>query len=122
MVLGRGDDSAIPGPAVFMFIPGMPVVVNQNTHRVLKVVNGAAYTAVDVILDKAHPGHRVSADIILHFWSASGHPAGVQDDEGPCSKSELRPNVSWRRHPGLPAKCEPVPLQYRADRSATTQS
>jgi hypothetical protein len=28
MMLGQGDDSAIPVPAVFMFVPGMPVVLN----------------------------------------------------------------------------------------------
>ncbi|XP_044714537.1 Arrestin-lik [Hirsutella rhossiliensis] len=32
MVLNQGDDSAIPVPAVFMFVAGMPVVVNHNTH------------------------------------------------------------------------------------------
>jgi hypothetical protein len=73
MMLNQGDDSAIPVPAVFMFAPGMPVVVNQNTHQGLKLVNGAGYTALDVISDKAHPGHRVSADTILHF----GPPAGI---------------------------------------------
>ena len=73
MILNHGDDSAIPVPAVFMFVPGMPVVVNQNTHQGLKLVNGASYTALDVILDKAHPGHRISANTILHF----GPPAGI---------------------------------------------
>ncbi|XP_044717300.1 ATP-dependent DNA helicase PIF1 [Hirsutella rhossiliensis] len=33
MMLNQGDDSAIPVPAVFMFVPGMPVVVNHNTTR-----------------------------------------------------------------------------------------
>ncbi|KAM4064172.1 ATP-dependent DNA helicase PIF1 [Hirsutella rhossiliensis] len=33
MMLNQGDDSAIPVPAVFMFVPGMPVVVNHNTHQ-----------------------------------------------------------------------------------------
>ncbi|KAM4054368.1 PIF1-like helicase [Hirsutella rhossiliensis] len=56
MMLNQGDDSAIPVPAVFMFVPGMPVVVNHNTHQGLKLVNGASYTAVEVIVDKAHPG------------------------------------------------------------------
>ncbi|KAM4061355.1 VrtJ [Hirsutella rhossiliensis] len=51
----RGDDSATPVPAVFVFVPGMPVVVNQNTHQGLKVVNGAGYTAVAVIPDRAFP-------------------------------------------------------------------
>ncbi|XP_044714643.1 PIF1-like helicase domain-containing protein [Hirsutella rhossiliensis] len=56
MMLNQGDDSAIPVPAVFMFVPGMPVVVNHNTHQGLKLVNGASYTAVEVIVDKAHRG------------------------------------------------------------------
>src|SRR4029434_4861292 len=73
MILNQGDDSAIPVPGVFMFVPGMPVVVNHNTHQGLKLVNGASYTALDVILDKAHPGHRISADTMVHF----GPPAGI---------------------------------------------
>jgi hypothetical protein len=73
MMLTYGDNSSIPVPAVFMFVPGMPVVVNQNTHQGLKVVNGASYTALDVVMDKAHPGHRISADTILHF----GPPAAI---------------------------------------------
>jgi hypothetical protein len=70
MILSYGDDSSIPIPAVFMFVP---VIVNQNTHQGLKLVNGASYTAVDIIVDKAHPGHRISGDTILHF----GPPAGI---------------------------------------------
>ncbi|XP_044716508.1 AAA domain-containing protein [Hirsutella rhossiliensis] len=38
LMLGQGDDSATPVPAVFVFVPGMPVVVNQNTHQGLKVL------------------------------------------------------------------------------------
>lgn len=67
MFLGHGEDSATPVPGVFMFVPGMPVVVNQNTYQGLKVVNGASYTAVDVILDKAYLGRRVLANTMLHF-------------------------------------------------------
>ncbi|XP_044714556.1 PIF1-like helicase domain-containing protein [Hirsutella rhossiliensis] len=33
MILNQGDDSAIPVPAVFMFVAGMPIVVNHNTHQ-----------------------------------------------------------------------------------------
>ncbi|KAL6359150.1 hypothetical protein LRP88_07367 [Fusarium phalaenopsidis] len=73
MTLNQGDDSAIPVPAILMFVPGMPVVVNQNTHQGLKLVNGASYAALDVILDKAHPGYRVDANTVLHF----GPPAGI---------------------------------------------
>jgi len=73
MILNYGDDSSVPVPAIFMFVPGMPVVVNRNSYQGLKLVNGANYEALDVILDKAHPGHRISADTILHF----GPPAGI---------------------------------------------
>jgi hypothetical protein len=73
MMLNHGDNSSIPVSAVFMLVPGMPVVVNQNTHQGLKVVNGASYTALDVVIDKAHPGHRISANTILHF----GPPAAI---------------------------------------------
>ncbi|KJZ69894.1 hypothetical protein HIM_10727 [Hirsutella minnesotensis 3608] len=72
MMLNQGE-SAIRVRAVFMFVPGMPVVVNHNTHQGLKLVNGASYTAVEVIVDKAYLGHRVSADTAIHF----GPPAGV---------------------------------------------
>ncbi|KAK3324914.1 hypothetical protein B0H66DRAFT_615116, partial [Apodospora peruviana] len=73
LMLSQGDDSAKPIPAIFMFVPGMQVVVNQNTHQGLKLVNGARYTALDVILDKNFPGQRISGNTILHF----GPPAGV---------------------------------------------
>ncbi|KAM4055491.1 PIF1 protein [Hirsutella rhossiliensis] len=45
----------------------MPVVVTQNTHQGLKLTNGGGYTALEVIVDKAYPGHRVSADTTMHF-------------------------------------------------------
>ena len=51
----------------------MPVVVNRNTYQGLKLVNGASYEVLHVILDKAYPGHRINADTILHF----GPPAGI---------------------------------------------
>ncbi|KFG84187.1 hypothetical protein MANI_116079 [Metarhizium anisopliae] len=73
MMQSQGDDSGIPVPSVFMFVPGMPIVVNKNTLQGLKLVHGASYTAVDVVLDKAYPGHRISADTILHF----GPPAAI---------------------------------------------
>ncbi|KAJ6436676.1 chitinase [Purpureocillium lavendulum] len=73
MILNNGDDSATPVPAIFMFVPGMPVVVNYNNHQGLKVVNGASYRAVEVILDKAYPGHRVSVEMMIRF----GPPAGL---------------------------------------------
>jgi hypothetical protein len=45
----------------------MPVVVNQNTHQDLRLVKGASYSALNIILDKACSGHRINSDTILHF-------------------------------------------------------
>jgi len=73
MIMGYGDDSSIPVPAIFMFVLGMPVVANRNTYPGLKLVNGSTYKALDIVLDKAYPGHRISSDTILHF----GPPAGI---------------------------------------------
>ncbi|PHH91539.1 hypothetical protein CDD83_85 [Cordyceps sp. RAO-2017] len=49
MMLNQGDDSATQVPAVFI------------------------YTAVEVLLDRAYPGHRISVDMTIHF----GPPAGI---------------------------------------------
>jgi hypothetical protein len=51
----------------------MPVVVNHNTHQGLKLVNGASYTAVEVILDQSYPGLRISASTTIHL----GPPAAI---------------------------------------------
>ncbi|KAK0716745.1 hypothetical protein B0T26DRAFT_750888 [Lasiosphaeria miniovina] len=72
MILSQGDDNALPVPTIFMFVSGMPIVVNQNIHQGLKLVNGTSYTALDVILDKAHLGYRVNADTILYFSPLAG--------------------------------------------------
>jgi hypothetical protein len=56
-----------------MFVPDISVVVNQNTHQGLKLVNSVSYEVLDVIFDKIYPGHRINADIILYF----GPPAGI---------------------------------------------
>ncbi|KAM4058352.1 PIF1-like helicase [Hirsutella rhossiliensis] len=81
LMLGQGDDSATPVPAVFLFVPGMPVVVNQNTHQGLKLVNGAGYTAVDVIPDRAFPA-TASRRSSSCTSAAGGHRAGLGDDQG----------------------------------------
>jgi hypothetical protein len=73
MMLNQGDDSSILVLAVFMFVPRMPVVIIRNTYQGLKMTNGASYKALDVILDKAYPGHRINANTLLHF----GPPAGI---------------------------------------------
>lgn len=72
MILSHRDDSAIPVPAVFIFVPSIPIVVNQNMHQGLKLVNGAGYTGLEVVLNKAYPGHYISADAIFHFGPLAG--------------------------------------------------
>ena len=70
--MSYSDDSSVPVPAIFMFVPSMPVVVNKNSYQGLKLVNRATYNALDIIIDKAYPGHHVSTDIILHFRPPAG--------------------------------------------------
>ena len=38
----------------------------------MKLVNGASYEVVDVILNKAYPGYWINADTILHFRPPAG--------------------------------------------------
>ncbi|KAM4063615.1 PIF1-like helicase [Hirsutella rhossiliensis] len=71
--MGKGDDSACKVPGVFFYAQGMPVVVNKNIYTGLKVVNGADFTAVDVILDPNHPGYCLADDVTIHF----GPPLGI---------------------------------------------
>jgi hypothetical protein len=56
-----------------MFVQGMLVVVNRNIYLGLKLVNGANYKALDIVLENVYPGHRISTDTILHF----GPPARI---------------------------------------------
>ncbi|OAQ58219.2 ATP-dependent DNA helicase PIF1 [Pochonia chlamydosporia 170] len=111
MMLNHGDESAIPVPGVFMFVPGMPVVVNRNTHQGLKLVNGASYTGLEVILDKAYPGHRISADTVIHF----GPPAGI------ILESETTKDVHFVGMPPGTMLLTPVSVMIRRQRSRPWQ-
>ncbi|KAM4062608.1 PIF1-like helicase [Hirsutella rhossiliensis] len=71
--IGQGDDSACKVPGVFFYAQGMPVVVNKNIYTGLKVVNGADFTAVDVIIDPNHPGYCLADGVTIHF----GPPLGI---------------------------------------------
>jgi len=68
-----GDNSHCKIPGVFFYAQGMPVVVNKNIYTGLKVVNGAEFTAVDVILDPKFPGYHLADDVTIHF----GPPLGI---------------------------------------------
>jgi len=76
----------------------------QNTHQGLKLVNGASFVALDVILDKAYSGQRRDHPPLR---SAGAHPAGVRDDEKP----PLRGHTA-RNHP-----LTPVSTKNRVQRS-----
>ncbi|KJZ69967.1 hypothetical protein HIM_10638 [Hirsutella minnesotensis 3608] len=71
MTLNQGDDSAIPVPAIFMFVPGMPPGTILLTPMTVKIQcqRKRPWQHNDV----SRPGHRVSADMAVHF----GPPAGV---------------------------------------------
>ncbi|KAF6517643.1 hypothetical protein HZS61_003204 [Fusarium oxysporum f. sp. conglutinans] len=69
----QGDSSSCKIPGVFFYAQGMPVVVNKNTYTGLRVVNGAEFTAVDLIPDPKFPGHYLADDVTIHF----GPPLGI---------------------------------------------
>ncbi|KAM4067705.1 PIF1-like helicase [Hirsutella rhossiliensis] len=69
----QGDNSNCKIPGVFFYAQGMPVVVNKNTYTGLKVVNGAEFTAADVIPDTKSPGYHLADDVTIHF----GPPLGI---------------------------------------------
>ena len=73
MILNQGDDNAISIFTVFIFVFRIPVVMNQNIYQGLKLVNGAGYTAVNIIFDRTYPGYYINADTVLHF----GPPADI---------------------------------------------
>ncbi|KAM4060911.1 PIF1-like helicase [Hirsutella rhossiliensis] len=127
MILNQGDDSAIPVPAVFMFVAGMPVVVNHNTHQGLKLVNGAGYSAVEVIVDKASPGHRISSDMTIHFGPPAGYYWNRRRQRTSTSTTtpervalELRgtrtTKVDGR---AVPSQCDPYSLYVQLSRCRT---
>ena len=69
----QGDDSACKVPGVLFYAQDMPVVVNKNIYPGLKVVNGAEFTAADVIPDPRYPGYHLADDVTIHF----GPPLGI---------------------------------------------
>ncbi|KJZ68027.1 hypothetical protein HIM_12582 [Hirsutella minnesotensis 3608] len=69
----QGDDSKCKIPGIFFYAQGMPAVVNKNLYTGLKVVNGAEFTAADIIPDPKHPGYRLADDVTIRF----GPPLGI---------------------------------------------
>jgi hypothetical protein len=49
MQLGDAGPLAIPG--IFLYVEGMPVIVNQDKCLGLKVANGSEFTAVGIVPD-----------------------------------------------------------------------
>jgi hypothetical protein len=69
----QGDNSNCKIPGVLFYAQGMPVVVNKNIYTGLRVVNGAEFTAMDVIPDPRFPGYHLADDVTIHF----GPPLGI---------------------------------------------
>ncbi|XP_044715145.1 PIF1-like helicase domain-containing protein [Hirsutella rhossiliensis] len=93
MILNQGDDSAIPVPAVFMFVAGMPIV----------------------IVDKAYPGHRISADMTIHFGPPAGSFSNRRRRDISTSASEKgRGNATTSAE-----RCDPYGLYVQLSRCRT---
>jgi hypothetical protein len=72
-VMQLGDDGQLPIPAIFPYVEGMPVIVNENKYLGLKVANGAEFTAVGIIPDPEVDEHVVDEGLSIFF----GPPAGI---------------------------------------------
>ncbi|KAM5348939.1 hypothetical protein ACJ41O_008762 [Fusarium nematophilum] len=55
--------------------------MNHNPQG-LKLANGASYTTLEVVLDKTHQGHRIDADIVLHFGPLAGMLLAAETTRG----------------------------------------
>ncbi|KAI1289116.1 hypothetical protein F5Y03DRAFT_378387 [Xylaria venustula] len=69
----QGDDSNCKVPGIFFYAQGMPVVINKNIYTGLKVVNGAEFTAANIIPDPKYLGYHLADDVTIHF----GPPLGI---------------------------------------------
>ncbi|KAK8118347.1 uncharacterized protein PG998_002973 [Apiospora kogelbergensis] len=76
-VLRYGDDSQLPTPGLFFYTQDMPVVVTRNLHVGLKIVNGAPFTAVDMVPDPAYATITVANDVTFHLGPPPGGPIAV---------------------------------------------
>jgi hypothetical protein len=70
-VLSQGVDSSIPVPVGLYSSTRRPSCEPHHPPRP-KLVNGASYTALVVILVKAHLSHRINANTILRFGPSAG--------------------------------------------------
>ena len=74
-----GDDSKVHIPGIFPFASGITVVLTKNIFPGLKMVNGAEFTALDVLPDVAYPGYHLADDVTIHFGPP--HALILQSDE-----------------------------------------
>ncbi|KAF6803975.1 DNA repair and recombination protein [Colletotrichum musicola] len=71
LLLGDSSDLSVPG--MFPYVKGMPEVVNENTYMGLKVVNGAEFTAIDIV----HPPGLRQIAISDRVSVFLGPPSGI---------------------------------------------
>jgi PIF1-like helicase len=116
-LIQRGDDSSTVIPGIFVCAIGMPIILTKNVLPGLKMVNGAEFDIVDIILDPKYPGIPVSDDVTIYTGppkalilqsqqiksiEIDGLPPGVVVLKGDQSdtinvKSSLYGNVKCRR-------------------------
>ncbi|KAF6794973.1 DNA repair and recombination protein [Colletotrichum musicola] len=73
LAMQLGDGSKLPIPAIFPYVEGMPVVVNENVYMGLRVVNGAEFTAVGI----AEPPGREEIHVSESISIVTGPPNGI---------------------------------------------
>lgn len=124
-----GDNSNCKIPGVFFYAQGMPVVLNKNAYICLKVVNGAEFTAAEVISDITHTLDPANSSyrFLLGKCSRRGLPvvpAFVLIDYKAQGKTfadvllKLRGN---RTTNGQPSKCDFTSLYVQLSRCRTLQ-
>jgi hypothetical protein len=65
-LIQRGDDSSTDIPGIFVCAIGMPIILTTNVLPGLKMVNGAEFEVVDIILDPSHPEIPVSEHVTIY--------------------------------------------------------
>jgi len=65
--IGRGDNSSVAVPGIFVYAQGMPVILTRNIFTGLKIVNGLEFEAADIIPDPAFLGYHIADDVTVNF-------------------------------------------------------
>lgn len=93
-----GDNTKCPIPAIFPYVRGMPVCLNENKFTALQVANGSLFEAVGIIPNPSFQVFSYSPTVRIHV----GHPLGIT----------LRSDVTKAfRFPNIPPGTVLIPSQ-----------